>query len=174
MELFLRYYRRKTLYKNVHIHLHLFLIILSLLTGSCARQPGPEDAVKNFCRNVTDKKWDSVWDSITFQNQKDFEEKVLNPMKLSIKAAPQEHMELRHPTLGVSADDLLKMSAKDFFILSLEKTDVREQMLKRIATLNTDVEKVGINGNTAKVKLKDRPQDITLQKENGVWKISIF
>lgn len=162
----------KTLYKNVH--LYLLLIVISLCLTCCARQPGPEDAVKNFSRNVIDKKWDSVWDSITYQNQKDFEEKVLNPMKLSIKSAPQEQMELKHPTLGVSADDLLRMSAKDFFILSLEKTDVRDKMLKKITPEHMDVEKVAINGNTAKVKLKDRAQDITLQKENGTWKISIF
>ncbi|GEM_PF-1213508 len=160
------------LFKN--IHLHILLCMLSLFIASCARQPGPADAVQSFSRNILDKKWDLVWDSITYKNQKDFEDKVLNPMKLSIKAAPQEKMELKHPTLGVSADDLLRMSAKDFFVLSLEKTDVRDKMLQRLTPEHMDVEKVAIHGNTAKVTLKGRAQDITLQKENGTWKICIF
>jgi len=155
-----------------------FIIIIicavSFLTACCARQPGPDDAVKSFSRNMVDKKWDSVWDSITYQNQKEFEDKVLNPMKLSIKAAPQDKMELKHPTLGVSADDLLRMSARDFFILSLEKTDVRDKIMKKVTPENMEIEKVATNGNSARVKLRGRTDEITLQKENGVWKICIF
>ena len=156
--------------------LMLLFILLSTLPFiiSCSSEPSPEATLRLFVDSIVQKNWETTWDLLSYQSQKMFEEQVLNPIKLKFKTTPQEARSLKHPQLGVSVQDLLDMSAKDFFILNMQKTDMRDTFLKILNPDNLKVEKVKVEGNIAKIKLKGRAQEISLVREQGKWRIVLF
>jgi hypothetical protein len=142
--------------------------------GSCGKTPGPDEALRNFSSALVEKNWDNAWDALSYQSQKDFDEKVFQPCKANFTTTPDEKKELKHPLLGISVQDLLSMTAKEFFIINLEKTDVRTELLKTLSPDKLKIEKVTMNGNTANLKIEGRAQEITLLKEKGKWKVCLF
>lgn len=166
----------KQLKKN---RLNNFLIILLMLVTasiffSCARGSSPEDALKRFVNLVIEKKWDLVWDSISYDSQKKFDEVVFQPIKNSLKNTPVNKRNIQHPLLGISIQNLMDMSSKDFFTLNLEKTGVRNDLLNALNPDKLKIEKVETRGNIARIKVSGRKQDINMKKEDGQWKICLF
>jgi hypothetical protein len=149
----------------------LILVVLPLACCSCAKVPGPDEVLRTFSRALVEKNWEVLWSVISSKSQQEFDEKIFQPFKAQYTSTPQDKKEIRHPLLGVSIQDVLSMSAKDFFILNCEKTQLRDDILK---TLNPDklkIENVSIKGDVALVKIEGRPKPIKLYKEKGKWKI---
>jgi len=162
---------KDVLFRRILSTLFLFS---SILLFSCARTPPPDEALRNFSSALVNKNWNDVWDALSYQSQKDFDEKVFQPFKANFSTTPDDKKELKHPLLGVSVQDVLSMTARDFFIINLEKTDVRAELLKTLSPDTLKIEKVTLHGSTANLKIAGRPREITLLREKGRWKVCLF
>jgi hypothetical protein len=157
--------------KRAFIFLCVFIF---LFLASCAKGPGPEETLMGFSTSVMNSQWDRVWDSISSQSQKSYEDKVFNPAKSNFGNVPQDRREIRHPQYDISIQDLTTMSTKEFFMLQQEKTDTGKLMRKSFNPEILKVESVAIQGHTARIKLKNISRDYVLIKEKGSWRICLF
>jgi hypothetical protein len=152
----------------------LTLIMPLLFVASCAITQGPEESLKHFSTSVMNSEWDKVWDSISSQSQKSYEDKVFIPAKSNFETLPKEKREFKHPQYDISIQDLVSMSTKDFFILQQEKTDTGALMRKTFNPEALKVESSAIQGNVARIKIRNISRDYELIKEGGRWKICLF
>ncbi|MDQ7824431.1 MAG: hypothetical protein RDV48_16640 [Candidatus Eremiobacteraeota bacterium] len=147
---------------------------LLLVVPSCAKTPSPQDALRNFVNALVNKQWESVWNGMSFSSQKDYEEKVFKPFKANFAATPEDKKQIKHPQLGVSVQDILEMSPKEFFMLNMEKTTVRNDVLAVLNPESLKVEKVTVEGDMARIKLEGNNPVVTMKKENGEWRVCLF
>ena len=141
---------------------------------SCSRQSGPEKDLRIFTNSLVEKEWDVAWDSLAYRDQKAYEEKIFKPIQAKFMKTPDDKKSLKDPVLGISVQDLLAMTARDFWRLQMEKTGLRDDILKKLGPETMKVISVSIQGNTAKLKMEGNLKEITMIKEQGRWRICIF
>lgn len=152
----------------------LFLRIAILITifafvAGCGKTSAPKTAFLQFNSAVKAANWSAVWDMLSKKTQKAFEEEGYKKMKEIIKTMPKDVKKEKIPELGVTNEELMKLSPKDFFILILQKTNASKEFVKNAG--GDEVEKVHIKDNVAKLKIKNKNEVATMVLEDGKWKM---
>jgi len=110
-----------------------------------------------------------MWDMLSKRSKKAFEDEGYKKMKEFVENMPPDLKKQKLSDLGVTPEELIKMNAKDFFILIMQKTDASKEFVK--GSTNDEVEKMQIKDRIAKLKLKGKNEVATMVLEDGAWKI---
>jgi hypothetical protein len=150
------------------------LIIASALffIASCARKTvsDPKDSFRTFQVALSDKDFSSAWDMLSSSSQKKFEKNFFEETKKEITKLPDAKRKEAQPVLGKTGDEILKMKTKDFFVLLMQDTEAGKEFSEKA---HCEVESVAISGATAKVKIKDQKDEVTMVKESNAWKVEL-
>jgi hypothetical protein len=158
--------------KEVHmkkITLFLCLLFLFAYFTGCTSRPSPKTAFSSFTKAMKDGNWSGVWDSLSKRSKKAFEDEGYKKMKEIVENMPPDLKKEKVSDLGVTYEELIKMNAKDFFILIMEKTNASKEFAK--GSGNDEVERVQIKDTIAKLKIRGKNEVATMVLEDGAWKI---
>lgn len=145
------------------------LMLFVFLLAGCRQDDAPKTAFAEFNRNLTDKNWVQVWDGISSKSRKAFEEDGFRRTKDIIETMPPETRKEKIETLGITHNELLDMSARDFFVLVMEKTESSQDFS---ALASAEVASVKItDGGRAVLKLKNSNEAAHMVLEDGRWKV---
>lgn len=150
----------------------LMLGVLGLL-ASCSYFQKPRDVLKLFVKSMKAKDWNAMWGFLSTKSQKDFEDNSFTPMKKQIEKLSPEERQKVNPKIGMSAEQVSKMDAKQFFALFMEKSGVGEFMAKKLDPEKLNIESETINKDKAAIKIKDMTNEINFIREKGIWKIEL-
>jgi hypothetical protein len=156
---------------NKRIPLLFMLLLAPLILFSCGGGPKPSDTLKQFGESLQKRDWNTVWGCFSSKSQKDFEVKIFNPIKEKLSLLPPTQRKVVNYRLGIDAEKLLSMSAKDYFMLVMDKTDASLRLKQRFNPETLIIEQETIEKNQARVRLKGDNHTFSLVREFGVWKL---
>jgi len=149
--------------------LFLGLFLVGLISGGCTTGPSPRAVFGDFTKAMRDGKWDTVWEMLSAKSRKSFEDEGYKKMKEIIEAMPADLKKEKVAELGVTHEQLLKMSPRQFFVLIMQKTNASKEFLKDSS--RDEVEKVQVKNGKAKLKIRGKNEVATMVLEKGNWKI---
>jgi hypothetical protein len=153
----------------------LFLALLLscvILCASCAKKSAsdPKDSFRTFQVALSDKDFSSAWDMLSSSSKKKFEKNFFEETKKEITTLPDAKRKEAQPVLGKTGDEILRMKTKDFFVLLMQDTEAGKEFSEKA---HCEVESVAISGATAKMKIKDQKDEVTMVKESNAWKVEL-
>lgn len=154
--------------------LPVFVVFIALIFSVSCGKPkddaGPGDTFKNFKTALTNRDFATVWDMLSGPSQNKFNKDFFETAKTEINSMPAEKKKEVHPILGMTNEEIAGMKTKDFFVLIMGKTEAGNEFTGKA---NCEVELVNVKGNTAKLKLKDLNDEVTMIKEGNTWKVEL-
>jgi len=150
--------------------LTLLLLLLSLSAASCGG-PKPRDTLQSLAKSAHSNDWNNVWNLLSSKSHKDFEQKIFMPLKEKLHNLPEPARKSVNPRFGISADEVLRMTARDYFVMVMEKTDASERVRQRFNPGALTIEQETIEKGRARVKLKSEPRPLFFVREFGAWKM---
>jgi hypothetical protein len=150
----------------------LILTVFLLFVPSCAKKvvSDPKDSFRTFQVALSDKDFSSAWDMLSGSSQKKFEKNFFEETKKEITTLPDAKRKEAHPVLGKTGDEILRMKTKEFFVLLMQNTEAGKELSEKAQCA---VESVTVSGATAKVKIKDQKDEVTMVKEQDRWKVEL-
>lgn len=153
-----------------------FIILLIGFFSSCTLFQNPEKKVQEsynlFVTSLINSDWETAWDLICYENQKQYDEFVFQPFKSTLVAVPDEKKKLKIPTIGVTIADIENMTPEQFFALQMGKTALGSKSIRMLGS-EKDIEKIEVNKDKAIIYLTGNKK-INMNLENGKWRIMLF
>lgn len=139
----------------------LVFIFLSItfLTGCFS---SPESTLQKFKTAMDSKNGEKMWTLLSSNDHK-FYEKMVENEKANAPKNP-DHLK----NMGLTQEELSKMTAKDFFIKMMEKAPDSKSAGKTL-----EIRSITKSKNKAVIFVENNPNGFTLIKENGFWKVSM-
>jgi hypothetical protein len=145
------------------------LVILCALFTGCGTRSSPRAAFTQFTRAMKEGNWSAMYDMLSKRSKKAFEDEGYKKMKEFVENMPPDLKKQKLSDLGITPEELLKMSSRDFFVLIMQKTDASKEFIK--GSGNDEVERVQVKDKVARLKIKGKNEVATMVLEDGAWKI---
>lgn len=166
---------------NIKIKIGIAVLLLAVAAGALTyhfyrqhQQKAPEKAYYSFIAAVAGKDWETVWNAMSRESRETYEKEVFVPFRRGFEGTPADKTAKVHPQLGVSVENVLAMKPYDLFRLSMEKTALRDDMMKELAPEKYRIQSAVIVNDRATLIMTGDGRKITMIKENGTWRISLF
>ncbi len=142
----------------------LLLVLCTLITASCGG-PRPRESLRSLAVSAKDNDWNNVWNHLSSKSQ------IFTPLKEKLCNLPESSKKAVNPRFGIDADAVIKMSARDYFVMVMEKTDASERIHQRFNPETLGIEQETIEKGRARIKLKSESRPLFFVKEFGAWKM---
>jgi len=156
--------------KHIPYHILALMCVLILLVSCGKAKTKPSEAFQSFKVALSDKDFSAVWEMLSNKSKKNFESRFFDEAKKEIDNLSPEEKKNVNPVLGKTGEEILKMKTKDFFVLLMQETEAGDEMTQKAGA---EVELVTYNGNSAKLRLKEHKDEVTMVKEGGDWKVEL-
>lgn len=156
--------------KYIPYHILVLMCVLILLVSCGKTLSKPSEAFQNFKVALSDRDFSAVWEMLSNRSKKSFETRFFDETKKEINNLPSEEKKNVNPVLGKTGEEILKMKTKDFFVLLMQETEAGDEMAQKAGA---EVELVTVNGNSAKLRIKEHKDEVTMVKEGREWKVEL-
>ncbi len=137
----------------------LVFLSITFLTGCFS---SPESTLQEFKKAMDSKNGEKMWNLLSSNDHK-FYEKMIENEKANAPKNP-DHLK----NMGLTQEELAKMTAKDFFIKMMSKAPDSKSAGKPL-----EIRSVTKSKDKAVIFVENNPNGFTLIKENGFWKVSM-
>lgn len=156
--------------KYIPYHILVLMCVLILLVSCGKAISKPSEVFQNFKVALSDRDFSAVWEMLSNKSKKNFETRFFDETKKEINNLPSEEKKNVNPVLGKTGEEILKMKTKDFFVLLMQETEAGDEMAQKAGA---EVELVTVNGNSAKLRIKEHKDEVTMVKEGREWKVEL-